>query len=254
MILNRIHKTLERNFSEAAGGGRKGRSTLDHLFVWQTINDNYKYINCNIIFTFLDLEKAFDKLNLRSCLLDLFKSGVKGTCLRSIYELNKKGWIQILTPCGITKEVKINENVKQGTILAAPICANHIDKGMQPIILKELGIRYGKMTVPPLLYQDDILLASISTRKMQEMLGMAEDFQNRNLLKFNMEKSQCMHMNFDRRKSKVIDQPLKLNNNIIKRVETYKYLGDFKDNKNSLTKSIENRRNSANAVINEITF
>ena len=47
---------------------------------------------------------------------------------------------------------------------------------------------------------------------------------------------------------------LKLNDNIIKNVETYRYLGDFKDNKNSLEKSIENRRNSANAVINEIKF
>ena len=46
---------------------------------------------------------------------------------------------------------------------------------------------------------------------MQEMLAMAEDFQNRNLPKFNMEKSQCIRMNFDRRKSKVIEQPLKLN-------------------------------------------
>ena len=87
------------------------------------------------------------------------------------------------------------------------------------------------MIVPPLLYQDDVLLAFISTRKMQGMLGMAEDFQNRNLLKFNMEKSLCMHMNFDGRKSKVIEQLLKLNSNIIKRVETYKYLGDLKDTK-----------------------
>ena len=63
-------------------------------------------------------------------------------------------------------------------------------------------------------------------------------FQNRNLLKFNLEKSQCMHMNFDRRKSKVIEQPLKLKDNIIKNVETYKYLGDFKDNKNSLEKTL----------------
>ena len=64
----------------------------------------------------------------------------------------------------------------------------------------------------------------------------------------------CMHMNFDRGKSQIIEQPLKLNSNIIKRVETYKYLGDLKDNKTSLGKNIENRRNSANAVINEIKF
>ena len=254
LILNRISQDIENNFSEAAAGGRKGRSTFDHLFVWEAINDYYKYIKCNIMFTFLDLEKAFDKLFLKSCLLDLFKSRINGKCLRSIYELNKKGFIEIETPCGRTEEVEIEENLKQGTILAAPICANHIDKGMQPIVKNELGISFGKMKIPPLLYQDDILLASISSEKMQEMLNIAEEFQNNNLLNFNLEKSKIMHMQFNRKKLDSAKTKFKLNNEVINSVETYKYLGDLKDCKNSLDKSISNRQNSAKAVINQIKF
>ena len=89
MILNRQSTNIDNSFSEAAAGGRKDRSTLDHLFVVQAIIDYHKYIKCNIKFMFLDLEKAFDKLHLKSCLIDLYRSGVKGKCLKSIYELKK---------------------------------------------------------------------------------------------------------------------------------------------------------------------
>ena len=93
LILNRLRKNIENGFSEAAAGGRKGRSTLDHLFVCQAVIDYYKYIKCNINLVFLDLEKAFDKLCLKSCVLDLYKSGVKGKYLKSIDELNKEGCV-----------------------------------------------------------------------------------------------------------------------------------------------------------------
>ena len=56
MILKRKSNNIDDGFSEAAASGRKGRSTLDHLFVAQAIIEYYKYIKCNIKFIFLDLE------------------------------------------------------------------------------------------------------------------------------------------------------------------------------------------------------
>ena len=227
MILNRQMNNIDASFSKAAAGGRKGRSTLDHLFVWQAIVDYYKHIKCDINLVFLDLEKAFDKLCLKSCLIDLYKSGVNGRCLNSIYELNKEGHVQINTPCGTTQDIKIQENLKQGTVLAAPICANHIDKGMQSIIKRKLGIRLGKVIIPPLLYQDDIMFASISIEKMQEMLNIPERFQKQNLLNFNLDKSETMKMTFGNKKRSRTDK-LKLNGETLNEVMKYKYLGDLK--------------------------
>ena len=143
LMLYRKISVIEKGFSEAAAGGRKGRSTLDHLFIWQAINDYYKYIKFAVKFVYLDLEKAFDKLWLKSCIIDMYRSGVKGNFLKNVYELNNEGYIPIHTPSGITRQVRIKENLKQGTILAAPICANHIDKGMQVVKRKNLGINLG---------------------------------------------------------------------------------------------------------------
>ena len=37
LMPNRQISAIEKGYSEAAAGGRKGRSTLDHLFIWQAI-------------------------------------------------------------------------------------------------------------------------------------------------------------------------------------------------------------------------
>lgn len=68
--------------------------------------------------------------------------------------------------------------------MAAPICANHIDKGMQVAKRENLGINFVKILIPQMLYQDDRLITSISHKKMQEMVLFAEEFQMKKLLNF----------------------------------------------------------------------
>ena len=143
------------------------------------------------------------------------------------------------------KYIGIGENLKQGTILAALICANHIDKGVKPIYDENLGIRYGNILIPPLLYQDDIMIASISTNKMQEML---------NILNFNMDKSECLTMKFNKPKRYNQSSELKLNNSAVKEVESYKYLGDTKNSTGTLDANISNKEKAAMAITNEIKF
>ena len=113
---------------------------------------------------------------------------------------------------------------KTGTILAAPICANHIDKGVKPIYDENVGIRYGNILIPPLLYQDDIMIASISTNKMQEMLNILETYQKQNLLNFTVDKSERLTMKFNKLKRYNQSSELKLNKSAVKEVESYKYL------------------------------
>ena len=119
MTFERQRQHIEHSSSEYAAGARKGRSTLDHLFVWQAINDYYQYLGLNILMVFLDLEKAFDKLWLKRCLLDLYMSGVKGKCLVTIYELNKYSNVTVQSESGKSDKFTIGENVKQGTVWAA---------------------------------------------------------------------------------------------------------------------------------------
>ena len=218
-MLNRQISVIEKEFSEAATRGSKDRSKLGHLFIWQAINDYYKYLKCAVKFVYLDLGKAFGKLWLKSCIVDMFRSGVKGNSLTNFYELNNERYIEIHTLSGITGEVEIKENLKQGTISAAPICANDIDKGMQVVKKENVGIYFGNILIPPLLYQDDILIASISHNKMLEMVTIAEEFQKKILLNFNVNKCEQMVMRYSKSKQ-VHNETLILNGKVIKAAES----------------------------------
>ena len=146
----------------------------------------------------------------------------------------------------------IGESVKQGTVWAAPICANFIDKGFREIeMAKTNGISYGNIKIPHLLYQDDILLMSVNETTMQKMLDIAEDFQDRNLLRFDDKKSQLMCMRYSRKIPE--KNSLKLNGDKLPTTTKYKYLGDVKNYKGHLEETINDRCQKWLRITNEIT-
>ena len=114
-----------------------------------------------------------------------------------------------------------------------------------------MGINYGKIKIPYLLYQDDILLMSVNERTMQNMLDIAEDLQERNLLKFNNEKSQLMCMRYNRKK--VEENSLMLNGKKLPTTIKYKYLGDVKNYKGNIEETINDRCQKCLRIINEIS-
>ena len=61
-------------------GGRKGRMAMDHLFVvYGIINNVVNEKEDEIDIEIYDLEKAFDKLNLKDCLNELVEDMQKKT-------------------------------------------------------------------------------------------------------------------------------------------------------------------------------
>ena len=54
---------------------------------------------------------------------------------------------------------------------------------------ENLGIRLGKLKIPPLLYQDDKLAMTISYKKLQNIATNFEIFQKKKLMKYGMAKS-----------------------------------------------------------------
>ena len=76
---------------------------------------------------FYDLEKCFDRLWLRKCMMSVWESGVRGPEWILIYEMNKTAEIVVETPVGMTEAFQINEIVMQVTVMAPIMCAKLID-------------------------------------------------------------------------------------------------------------------------------
>ena len=245
LIYKRIHPKLEENFTEMQGGARKGRNTADPLFILRSIANYYRYIDEKLYMEFLDLIKAFDKMNLKSVLVDVWRCGIRGRVWRNMYNINKRANIAIRTPMGITDTVTIGESLKQGSVLASTLAALHTDSVNKLFENTGLGVRYGKTMVNNLLFQDDILKVESNSRRLNEANRIYEVFQNNNLMKFHKSKSKII-------KNKKDTKVVTLNGEEICETESYKYLGDIITGDSKYDAMIKQRKNEVTGITAEL--
>ena len=72
LIITRIDKKHEQNMAEFQNGARTQRSAADNLFMQRAQIDYYKYYNIHTTMIFYNLEKAFARLWLKDCMIDLW--------------------------------------------------------------------------------------------------------------------------------------------------------------------------------------
>ena len=105
----------------------------------------------------MDLVKAFDKMQLKLVMNDMWHAGIKGRIWRNMYNINKEAKIYIKTPLGITEGHEIGETVKQGSVLASKMASMHTDGVNRMFENTGMGINYGNIMINNLVFQDDVI-------------------------------------------------------------------------------------------------
>ena len=77
-LYGRSSPILDENGSENAFGGRKGRAVNEVLLILRLIQDHCHWTGQPLIFKFLDVRKFFDMMNYKKCLIEAWKSGLRG--------------------------------------------------------------------------------------------------------------------------------------------------------------------------------
>ena len=150
IILNRNRNVIEKYMSAFQCGGKKGRSTIDHLFQLRAVMDEYRYKNRDLHVFYGDLQKCFDKLWLKDCIVKLSKSGMNLRELMLVHSLNEEAIIYVQTPYEETKMFRAKEIVRQGTIWGPTLCAIVTDKVNS--IHTTVKEKYGDEDVEPMIY------------------------------------------------------------------------------------------------------
>jgi len=76
--------------SYAQFGFRKGRSTVDAMFVLNAIRGKFINNNCRLACAFIDFKKAFDCVYRNGLWFKLHKLGVRGRLLRLVRDVYSK--------------------------------------------------------------------------------------------------------------------------------------------------------------------
>ena len=227
------HCNDNKLLDEKQGGFRPNHSTISTTSFY--LNDLYLAMNNNetTIAVYIDGMKAFDTVNHKILLDKLQFFGIKGKCADWLKEyLNNRKQCTIANNV-VSKQEAITCGVPQGSVcgpLLFLLYINDISKS-----LKNCKVS---------LYADDTVLYYSSNdlnhpkTVVQTDLNELSKWCSKNKLTINCKKTKyCVYgMRSIVKKSKTIDMILSLNESILERVCSYKYLGFILDDQLSFNK------------------
>ena len=174
-VLNaRVTKWCEHQkiLSEAQCGFRKGRSTLDHIFVLAEVIKSR--LPDHTFACFLDIKAAYDRVFRDGLWYKLHELGMKGKLWRVLMALYRN--VQSCVMIGDVRSdfFRPENGLRQGCILSPILFAIFINDLAHEIEILDIGVELGKdIKISLLLFADDIVLLSTSKGRIQQMVNVA---------------------------------------------------------------------------------
>ena len=223
---------LDKGISKYQCGGKKGRSTIDHIMTLNAIIDYNKTINSETYILFADAYKCFDKLNLKDCIADLYKIiGAKEAM--KIYKLNETGTAIIKTPVGEVGPINADGIVRQGTIMGPKLCCINTDK-INTIGKKCVTYIGPRVKTESLIYVDDLQNASSNLKQLENAADNIRRLENQKGYLFNNNVQKTAILIVNKKKRKTYDIKLTVKKGEIKQTHEYKYLGEWYNEKETI--------------------
>ena len=115
----------------------------------------------------LDYKQMFDSECLFQCMNDLFEAGVDDDIFALIYEANRKNYVAVKTPNGLSRREVFSDIVMQGDVLAPLISSLQVDTIGKECLEDNKHLYYYKnvVPVPPLGLVEDLFTISTCNYK-----------------------------------------------------------------------------------------
>ena len=181
----------------------------------------------NTFAAFLDLEKAFDRIDRNLLFFNLLKNNIRGKMYHTIKLLYSETFNTIRINNNYTDWFLSKSGVRQGDTLSPTLFNIFINSLAVELNDLKLGLNCGNTHICILLYADDMVLLSDSESKLQSMLNHVAQWCNKWRITVNDLKSGIVHFrNISSKKSEIV---FTLGGSIIETVSQYKYLGVILD-------------------------
>ena len=260
LIYQEKYPLIDSQMSNSNIGARKHRNIRDHLFIVyavinSVINGNADPIDIQIY----DVEKCFDGLWLKDCMLDLCENLPKNERddkMSLLYKMNTENQVAINTAIGQTERVNMPEIVMQGGKWGPLKCSNTMDKIGQKCQKGGKHLyKYNDMVgIMPLAMIDDLLVVAKCGQESED----ANIFVNKEIemkkLRFHTPdengSSKCHSLHIGKKKMKC--QELKVHGYPMEMVQKDEYLGDMIAANGRNTVNIEKRVSKGMGIISQI--
>jgi len=195
-ILNSRLDSWAENYSvyiEAQAGFRRGMSTVDNVFILQSLINHCFNQNKKLFCAFVDFKKAFDFVVRDILWFKLIQYGVRGNILSVIKSMYNNISSKVKCQNTLSESFTCNLGVRQGECLSPFLFSLFLNDIEESFLAKGVeGIEIGDLKLLLLLYADDIILFAKDAQELQYSLDVLEDYCKRWRLTVNTTKTKIM--------------------------------------------------------------
>jgi hypothetical protein len=192
--------------------------------VLREVIGKYNSHNSDVHCAFLDMSKAFDKVNHYKLFMQLLDSDVPNILVKLIISMYENQNVSVMFNDISSDTWKIGNGIRQGGVLSGILFNLYINDVINAICEMIPGCSLDLYKINIIGYADDLTLMAPSAKGLQLILDKLVTMINSLNLKMNERKS--VYMIFRSQKSKFNDNPkIFMNNTDLKIVSEHKYLG-----------------------------
>ena len=201
------------------------RSTTDACFILKETIYNYINNKSKVYANFVDLSKAFDRVDHYLLLDKLIDKGIPPDIIMLLKSYLRTQSARIVWDGHCGRYQAVDQGVRQGGILSPFLFNLYLDDLICKINSLDIGCKLGISRINIIVYADDIVLLADSKHNLEILYDTFNDLVRNLKLKVNYQKCKVMIFNSGRYHSDIesivlIDQQFNV-------VSNFKYLGNF---------------------------
>lgn len=246
--------TKEHTDHQKQFGFRKSSSCQHAIYVLKRAiklnNKNKKRLYACAI----DATKAFDKMSREILWSILIYKKINPAIVITLMKYYDESYMLVANNDEISTIFRTKVGVKQGGVLSPKLFSIYIENLLTEIERLNSGVTIGNLKIDIIGYADDLLLISDTKIGLQNQLQVVEAYGKQHEIKYNPAKTTLLIFNKNSRirKNDKWQGTLYLDNQMIKEVNSMKYLGVEINNKNTNVEHIDKRRKGAVFAANNL--
>ena len=252
ILIERIRVSSDRAIGEEQCGFREGRGCVDQIFTVRQICEKYMGVNREVYMAFMDLEKAYDRVD-RSALWQVLRIyGVGGNLLKAVQSFYSESRACVKGESGVSEWFDVRVGLRQGCVMSPWLFNMYMDGVVREVNarVQERGVEMigqegNVWEVNQLLYADDTVLIGDSKESLQRLLNEFNNVCERRKLKVNVGKSKVMVCGKVERRERL---NLRLNEEILEEVDSFRYLGSIVGKNGGVSEDVISRVNEGAKV------
>ncbi|KAI5639199.1 reverse transcriptase (RNA-dependent DNA polymerase) domain-containing protein [Phthorimaea operculella] len=245
VLIERVLKETDEKVWDAQAGFRKGMGCTDQVFSLRCITEKFLAKNQKVFCTFVDLEKAYDRVVRNELWSALSTHEMSGILVRALKSLYKDSSACVRINGAFTELFNIEKGVRQGCVASPWLFNLFMDSCLTDLKECEYGLRMNGLLVKCLLYADDQVILASSAEELQEMVKIMNEALKRKGMKVNVGKTKAMV--FEKEEG-MTECNIMIEEERVEQVKEFVYLGSKFTSDGKCESDIERRVNAGNMV------